>query len=66
MFRKVALVIPLVILLPRLFGLGTTGVFLAEPISEIIGGTACYITMLIIVRKELREHLISDICLSGQ
>jgi len=56
LFRKVVLVIPLVVLLPRLFGLGTTGVFLAEPISEVIGGTACYTTMLITVWKELREQ----------
>jgi hypothetical protein len=32
-------------LLPRLKGLGVTGVFLAEPISNFIGGLACYLTM---------------------
>lgn len=52
-FRKVVLVVPLVIILPRT-GLGTAGVFLSEPISELIGGMACYTTMLLTVwRKEL-------------
>ena len=53
-FRKVVLVLPLVILLPRIGGLGTTGVFLSEPISELIGGTACFMTMMLVVwRREL-------------
>jgi putative MATE family efflux protein len=54
-FRKVILVIPLVILLPRLWGLESTGVFLAEPISELIGGITCYGTMMLTVWKELQE-----------
>jgi putative MATE family efflux protein len=54
-FRKVVLVTPLVIILPRLWGLGSSGVFLSEPISEIIGGTACFVTMLFALRKELEE-----------
>ena len=45
LFRKVVIVVPLTLLLPRL-GLGTAGVFLAEPVSNIVGGLACYITML--------------------
>lgn len=54
-FRKVILVIPLVILLPRI-GLGTAGAFLSEPISELIGGTACFTTMMLTVwRKELKK-----------
>lgn len=54
--RKVIIVIPLVIILPRLGGLGTIGVFLAEPVSEFIGGTACYLTMVVTVWKELKEE----------
>jgi putative MATE family efflux protein len=54
-FRKVVLVMPLVILLPRIGGLGTTGVFLSEPISELIGGIACFTTMMVVVwRRELK------------
>ena len=35
MLRKIVLLIPLAIILPRL-GLGTTGLFLAEPISDVL------------------------------
>lgn len=55
-FRKVILVLPLTLLLPRLCGLGSTGVFLAEPISEIIGGTACFVTMILTVWRKLKEE----------
>ena len=37
-FRKVIIVVPLTILLPQIGGLGVHGVFLAEPISNAIGG----------------------------
>ncbi|WP_281678233.1 MATE family efflux transporter [Eggerthia catenaformis] len=53
-FRKVIIVVPLTILLPRIFGV--MGVFYAEPISNLIGGAACYITMLMTVGKELRQE----------
>ena len=55
LFRKVVMVVPLTLLLPRLFGLGVKGVFLAEPISNFIGGSACYLTMLYTLRKETKE-----------
>lgn len=45
--------VPLTILLPRLFNLGTNGVFLAEPISNFIGGIAAYSTMILTVWKNL-------------
>lgn len=53
LFRKVIIVTPLTLLLPYLFGLGVTGVFLAEPISNFIGGGACYITMLLTIWREM-------------
>lgn len=53
-FRKVIIVIPLTWLLPRIAGLGTTGVFAAEPISNLIGGLACFITMFVTVLPELK------------
>ncbi|XCP84594.1 MATE family efflux transporter [Roseburia hominis] len=43
--RKAVIVAPLTFILPHIGGLGVTGVFLAEPISNFIGGLACYITM---------------------
>lgn len=52
-FRKVIIVFPLTVILPHLWGLGTDGVFLAEPISNFIGGMACYMTMLLTVWREL-------------
>jgi Na+-driven multidrug efflux pump len=55
LLRKAFIVIPLTLLLPRLFHLGTDGVFLAEPISNFIGGTACFVTMLCMVLPELKS-----------
>ncbi|MDO5408212.1 MAG: MATE family efflux transporter [Eubacteriales bacterium] len=54
-FRKVVIVVPLTWLLPRLWGLGTSGVFAAEPISNLIGGLACFGTMLVTVLPELNK-----------
>lgn len=53
LLRKAIIVVPLTLILPRL-GLGVMGVFLAEPISNIIGGTASYLTMRLTVYKKLR------------
>ncbi len=55
LFRKVIIVVPLTILLPVIGGLGTDGVFWAEPVSNVIGGTACFVTMLITVWPSLKE-----------
>ena len=54
LFRKVIMVVPLTLILPRVGGLGVMGVFIAEPISNTVGGLACYITMLFTVRKEMK------------
>lgn len=53
LFRKAIIVIPLTFLLPHLFGLGTDGVFMAEPVSNVVGGTACFVTMMLTVWREL-------------
>lgn len=58
-FRKAIIVVPLTILLPRL-GLGVDGVFWAEPISNLIGGCACFGTMLLTVLPELKERGIGE------
>ena len=55
LFRKVIIVVPLTIFLPMIGGLGTDGVFLAEPVSNVIGGTACFVTMLITVWPALKS-----------
>ena len=53
LLRKAVIVIPLTIWLPTVGNLGTTGVFLAEPISNFIGGTACFVTMMFTVWRKL-------------
>ena len=52
LLRKAFIVVPLTLLLPQL-GFGVTGVFLAEPISNVIGGLACYSTMRLTVYRRL-------------
>ncbi len=52
LFRKVMIVVPLTLLLPAL-GLGVRGVFLAEPISNAIGGLACFLTMWHTIYRKL-------------
>ena len=47
MLRKVVIVVPLTVILP--YFMGVNGVFIAEPISNYIGGLASFTTMLIIV-----------------
>ena len=54
LLRKVFIVVPLTYLLPYAFHLGTDGVFMAEPVSNVIGGSICFITMLCTVIPELR------------
>jgi Na+-driven multidrug efflux pump len=54
LLRKAIIVVPLTLLLPRM-GFGVMGVFLAEPISNVIGGLSCYITMRMTVYKKLLE-----------
>ena len=52
LLRKAIIVVPLALLLPRM-GFGVYGVFLAEPISNAIGGLACFVTMWRTVYKKL-------------
>lgn len=53
LFRKAIIVVPLTLWLPHVGGLGVYGVYWAEPISNLIGGCACFITMLVTVLPEL-------------
>lgn len=55
-FRKIIIVIPLTLLLPGAFGLGVDGVFMAEPISNAIGGLACFITMILTIYRRLGKR----------
>lgn len=55
LFRKVIIVTPLTILLPYVMSPGVNGVFIAEPISNFIGGLASYLTMLYTVHRLTNE-----------
>ena len=55
MLRKVFIVVPLTYLMPYALHMGTDGVFLAEPVSNVIGGSICFITMLCTVLPELKR-----------
>ena len=55
LFRKVVLVGPLALVLPHMFGLGVDGIFLSEPISDLIGGGACFVTMMLTLWPKLKE-----------
>ena len=57
LFRKVVIVVPLTLLLPHVNGLGTDGVFWAEPVSNLVGGCACFFTMLATVLPELKRKV---------
>lgn len=48
LLRKAFIVAPLTLLLPAL-GWGVDGVFWAEPISNVVGGLACFLTMWLTV-----------------
>ncbi|MBP3872072.1 MAG: MATE family efflux transporter, partial [Faecalicoccus sp.] len=54
LFRKVMIVVPLTLLLPKV--MGVDGVFMAEPISNAIGGLACFITMWFTVYRKLGKE----------
>lgn len=52
LLRKAFIVVPLTIFLPMM-GYGTDGVFMAEPISNLIGGLACFTTMYFTLYRRL-------------
>lgn len=52
LLRKAVIVAPLTVLLPKI-GFGVDGVFLAEPISNAVGGLACFVTMYVTLYRKL-------------
>lgn len=57
LFRKVVLLLPLTILLPRIPALGVHGVYVAEALSQLIGGTTCFIVMMLTAGRTMRQRL---------
>lgn len=55
LLRKVIIVIPLTLILPHM-GMGVNGVFIAEPVSNAVGGLASYITMRRTVYNKLNAE----------
>lgn len=57
LLRQVILLIPFILILPRIFGLGLNGVWIAQPVSDVLSTT---ITTLILVKsmktKEEKEE----------
>ena len=51
LLRKAFIVVPLTLWLPSFFGV--EGVFLAEPISNAVGGLACFLTMWLTLYRRL-------------
>ena len=56
LLRKAIIVAPLTFLLPAL-GFGVKGVFLAEPVSNVIGGLASYLTMRFTIYRQLEKAI---------
>ena len=56
LLRKAVIVVPLTLLLPHL-GFGVLGVFIAEPVSNVIGGTASYVTMRLTVYRKIKNEI---------
>ena len=54
LLRKVIIVIPLTFILPNFVSPAVNGVLLAEPVSNVVGGLACYITMIVTVNKIIK------------
>lgn len=55
LLRKAVIVVPLTLILPRFVEPAVNGVFLAEPVSNFIGATACFVTMLCTILPELKK-----------
>ena len=52
LFRKVVLLIPLILILPRI-GFGITGVFAAEPVADTISAATCFATFMLTAYRKL-------------
>ena len=52
LYRKVLLLIPLILIVPRI-GFGITGVFAAEPVADTISALTCFTTFLLTAYRKL-------------
>ena len=56
LLRKLFIVVPLTFILPYIGGLGVDGVYLSEPISNFVGGIACFVTMMCTVYRKMKKE----------
>lgn len=52
--RKIILLLPLAIIIPKMFGLGIWGLFLAEPISDLLAASTTTILFMVRSKKILK------------
>lgn len=55
LYRKVMLLIPLILILPRV-GFGLTGVFAAEPVADTISAITCFTTFILTAYRKLGKE----------
>ena len=55
LLRKIILLIPLIYILPLFFGDKLFGVFVAEPIADILAASTTTVSFLIWAKKNLRD-----------
>ncbi len=55
LYRKVMLLIPLILILPRV-GFGITGVFAAEPVADTISAITCFTTFILTAYRKLGKE----------
>lgn len=58
-FRKIILLIPLAIILPRFFGV--MGVYYSEPVSDMISATTATVLFVCNIRKMLSKEALAKI-----
>lgn len=58
LLRQVILLVPFIIILPRIFGLGLNGVWIAQPLSDLISST---ITAVILIRSIKHKEKVEEI-----
>ena len=61
LLRKVILMIPLALLLPKLFGLGVWGVYLSEPVADILSACCTGLIFLRTYQKILSEEALNRV-----
>ena len=54
LLRKIVIVTPMILILPHFISPAVYGVVAAEPVSDVIGGCACFTTMYFAVYRKLK------------